>query len=89
MVNRLPAVLDVEAPGEAGGGVAVLDAQLAPGAVTIGVDRRLRHSEFAGDLLRRKMLVDQAQAFTFARGQQPDRIFSDGVARTHVSVSKR
>jgi hypothetical protein len=33
------------------GGVAILDAQLAARPVAIGVDRGLRHAEFAGDLL--------------------------------------
>jgi hypothetical protein len=49
MVN---AHLQVELAREAGGGVAVLDAQLAPRAVAIGVDRGLGHAQLAGDLLR-------------------------------------
>jgi len=84
MVNAAPRVVGpVELACEAGGGVAVLDAQLAPGAVAIGVDGSLRHAEFAGDLLRRQVLIDQPQAFAFARRQQPHRIFGDDVACGH------
>jgi len=46
-------MVNVELPGQAGGGVAVLDAKLAAGPIAIGVDRGLRHAEFARDLLRR------------------------------------
>jgi hypothetical protein len=45
-------MVNVELAGELGRGVAVFDAELAPGAVAIGVHRRLRHAELAGDLLR-------------------------------------
>jgi len=45
-------MVDVELAGETGGAVAILDAELAPGAVAIGVDRRLGHPELPGDLLR-------------------------------------
>jgi hypothetical protein len=84
MVNG---AFSVELPGEARGGVAVLHAQLAPGAVAIGVDGSLRHAEFAGDLLGRQMLIDQPQAFTLARREQAHRIFGDDVACTHVDSS--
>jgi len=45
-------MVNVELPCELGGRIAVLDAELAAGAVAIGVDRGLGHAEFAGDLLR-------------------------------------
>jgi hypothetical protein len=45
-------MVNIELPRHAGGGVSVFDAQLAPRAVAIGVDRRLGHAQFAGDLLR-------------------------------------
>jgi hypothetical protein len=45
---------------QAGGFVPVGDAQLAPSAVAVGVDRCLRHAEFARDLLRTQVLVDEA-----------------------------
>jgi hypothetical protein len=79
----------VELPGHAGGGVAVLDAQLSPRAVAVGVDRSLRHPQFAGDLLGREMLVDQAQAFTLTRREQPDSVFKCRIARRHQAHSKR
>jgi hypothetical protein len=43
--------VSVELPRQARRGIAILDAQLAAGAVAIGVDGSLRHAEFAGDLL--------------------------------------
>ena len=84
MVNR---AFPVELTGNAGGGVAVLHAQLAAGAVAIGVHGSLRHAEFAGDLLGRQVLIDQPQAFAFARCEQAHRIFGDDVACTHVDSS--
>ena len=84
MVNG---ALPVELTGEARGGIAVLHAELAAGAVAIGVDGSLRHAEFAGDLLRRQMLIDEPQAFTFARREQAHRIFGDDVAGAHVDSS--
>jgi hypothetical protein len=47
MVNNV----NVQLARKARGGVAVLNAKLAARPVAIGVDRRLRHSQFAGDLL--------------------------------------
>jgi hypothetical protein len=79
--------LSVELTGDARGGIAILHAQLAAGAVAIGVDGSLRHAEFAGDLLRRQMLIDQPQAFTLSRREQADRIFGDDVACAHVDSS--
>ena len=84
MVN---AALDVEHAGETGGGVAVLDAQLAPRAIAIGIHRSLGHAEFAGDLLRRKMLVDKPQAFPLTRCQQSYLIFDNGVTHWHSQSS--
>jgi hypothetical protein len=75
--------IPVELTGDAGRGVAILDAQLAASAVAVGIDGSLRHAEFAGDLLRRKVLVDQAQAFALARREQPHRIFGDDVSCGH------
>jgi hypothetical protein len=66
MVNVVP-------PQEARGLVAIAHAELAPGAVAVGVHRRLRHAQFAGDLLGAQMLIHQAQAFPFALRQQLDR----------------
>ena len=86
MVN---AAVCVELAGQPRRGVAVLDAQLAARAVAIGIDRGLRHAEFAGDLLRRQMLIDQPQAFAFARREQPHRIFGDDVSYGHGDDSKR
>jgi hypothetical protein len=75
--------VNVQLAGQARGGVAVLDAELAAGAVAIGVDGSLRHAEFAGDLLGRQMLIDQTQAFALAWREQPHRIFGDDVACSH------
>jgi hypothetical protein len=44
-------MVNVELTGEPGGGVAILDAELAARAVAIGVDGSLRHTELARDLL--------------------------------------
>ena len=60
-------MVNVELAGEPGGGVAVLDAELAARAVAIGVHRCLGHAKLAGDLLGRQVLVDQAQAFALSR----------------------
>jgi hypothetical protein len=82
-------MVNVELAGEARGGVAVLDAELAPGAVAISIDRGLGHAELAGDLLRRKMLVDQPQAFALPRREQAHLFIGNGVARPHSGASKR
>ena len=79
-------MVNVELAGEPGGGVAILDAELAARAVAVGVHRGLGHAEFAGDLLRRKMLIDEPQAFALARRKQPHRIFGNDVPCAH-SVS--
>jgi hypothetical protein len=80
-------MVNVELAGEPRGGVAVLDAELAPGAVAVGVDRSLGHAEFAGDLLGRQMLVDQTQAFALAGRKQPHRVFGNDVACDHSGSS--
>ena len=79
--------VNVKLARQARGGVAILHAQLAAGAVAIGVDGSLRHAEFAGDLLRRQMLIDEPQAFTLARREQAHRIFDDDVACSHSDSS--
>jgi hypothetical protein len=52
--------------------VAVVDPELAARAIAVGVDRGLRHTQLAGDLLRAHVLVDQPQAIALARGEQFD-----------------
>jgi hypothetical protein len=80
-------MVNVELTGQPRGGVAVLDAELAAGAVAVGVDRSLGHAQFAGDLFRRQMLVDQAQAFALAGRKQPHRVFGNDVACDHSASS--
>jgi hypothetical protein len=70
-------MVNVELAGEAGGAVAVVDAEFATGAVAIGVDRGLGHAKFAGDLFGGKMLVHQPQAFTLPRRKKPSWIIHD------------
>ncbi len=78
-----------ELSGEPCGGIAVLDAQLAPRAVTVGVDRGFRHAQLAGDLLGREVLVDQTQALPLTGREQPDWILGDETPRPHNASSKR
>ena len=78
---------DIQDAGEAGGGVAILDAQFAARAVAIGVHRGLGHAEFAGDLLGRKMLIDQPQAFALTRCEEAHRIFRNDEACDHSASS--
>ena len=66
-------MVNVMSPQEARGLVAIAHAELAPGAVAIGVHGRLGHAEFAGDLLGAQVLVHEAQAFALALRQQLDR----------------
>jgi hypothetical protein len=80
-------MVNVELAGEARRGVAVLDAELTPRAVAVGVHRSLGHAKFAGDLLRRQMLIHQAQAFAFARCEQPHRILGNDDACDHSESS--
>jgi len=85
MVNRRgERPLDVELARQPCRGVAVLDAQLAPGAVAVGVDRRLGHAQFAGDLLRREVLIDQPQAFALTQGEQAHEVVPTVVSRVHA-----
>jgi hypothetical protein len=79
--------INVQLPRKARRGIAVLDAQLAAGAVAVGVDRSLRHAELAGDLFGGQVLIDQAQAFALTRREQSHRIFGDDVACSHSDSS--
>jgi hypothetical protein len=80
-------MVNIELAGEAGGRIAILHAELAPGAVAVGVHRGLGHAEFARDLLGRQVLIDQAQAFALAGRKQPHRVFGNDVARDHSASS--
>lgn len=82
-------MVNVELPGEAGGGVTVLDAELAAGAIAVGVHRGLGHAELAGDLLGGQVLVDEPQTLALARCEQPHRIFGDDISCDHSASSKR
>jgi hypothetical protein len=68
---------------EAGGLVAIVDPQLAARAVAIGVDRGLRHPQFARDLLGAQVLIDQAQTVALARRQELDPRISRGGGFAH------
>ena len=57
---------------QAGGFVAVVHAQPLARLVEVGVDGVLGDAELAADLLGAQVLLDQAQAFTLARGQELD-----------------
>ena len=70
-------MVNVELTGEAGGAVAILDAELAASAVAIGVDRRLGHAELAGDLFGGQVLIDQPQAFALTRRKKRRWIVGD------------
>ena len=73
-------------PHHARGGVPVVDAELAAGAVAVGVHRRLGHAELARDLLGAQMLVDQPQAFALPLREQVQRL-GDGVGPSrHASA---
>jgi hypothetical protein len=80
-------MVNVELAGETRGGVAVLDAELAPRAVAVGVHRGLGHAQFAGDLLRRQMLVHEAQAFALAGREQPHGILGNDDTCDHSAIS--
>lgn len=82
-------MVNVKAARQAGGGVAILDAQLAAGAVAIGIHRGLGHAQFAGDLLGRQVLIDEPQTFALARSQQVHVIVVDVIAGAHQATSKR
>lgn len=76
-------MVNVELTGEAGGAVAILDAELAPSAVAIGVDRRLGHAELTGDLFGGQVLIDQPQAFALTRRKKRRWIVGDSRSRAH------
>jgi hypothetical protein len=80
-------MVNVEFAGEASGGVAILNAQLAPRAVAIGVDRGLGHAELAGDLLGGQVLVDKAQAFALTLREQSHGIFGNDAPCAHGDAS--
>ncbi len=61
----------------------IADAELLARPVAIGVDRRLRHPEFAGDLLGAEVTVDQSQAFALPRGQKLDWVCGDLLRCAH------
>jgi hypothetical protein len=81
--------MNVELPHEPGRLVAIGNAQLAASPVAVGVDRRLGHAEFAGDLLRTQMLVDKPQAFALALGKQLGGMVRAVVPHGHDGLSKR
>jgi hypothetical protein len=76
-------MVNIELAHETRRGIAIVDAELAAGAIAIGVHRSLRHAQFAGDLLRRQMLVHKAQALTLSGRKQADRIDGRCRARGH------
>src|SRR6185312_9172205 len=79
-------MVNVELPGEARGGVAVLDAELAARAVAVGVHRGLGHAELAGDLFGRQVLIDQPQAIALTWCEQSHRVFGDDVPCAHATT---
>jgi hypothetical protein len=70
-------MVKVELAGQAGGAVAVVDPELAPGTVAIGVDRGLGHPQLPGDLLGGQVLIDQPQAFALTRRKKRGWIVRD------------
>jgi hypothetical protein len=80
-------MVNIQLARQARGGIAILDPELAAGAVAIGVHRGFRHAEFAGDLLGRQMLIHQPQAFTLSRREQAHGIFGNDVTRDHGAGS--
>jgi len=79
----------IELPRDPRRGVTILDAELAAGAVAVGVHRGLGHPELAGDLFRRQVLVDETQAFALTGGEQSHGIVDDVVSCSHAECSKR
>jgi hypothetical protein len=65
------------------GVISVARAQFPPRSVAIGVDRRLGHAQFPGDLFGAQMTIDQPQAFALPRGQAFDRVLSHGLRLAH------
>ena len=59
----------------ASGFVSVIDPQLAPRPVAIGVDGGLGHAQLAGDLLGAQVPVHQAKTFPLARRQKLNGVF--------------
>lgn len=65
------------------GVIAVVSAQFPPRSVAIGVDRRLGHAKFSGDLFGAQMTIDQTQAFALPRGQAFDGVLSHSLRLAH------
>jgi hypothetical protein len=82
-------MVNVELAQQAGGGVAVVHAELLAGAVAVGVDRGLGHAELARDLFRRQMLIDEAQALALSGREQSDGVRRGVRARSHDLATKR
>lgn len=74
---------------QARGLVAVVDAKLPARAVAIGVDRGLRHPQFARDLLGAQVPVDQPQALPFPGGEKRHWINVSVKGFPHSVSSKR
>jgi hypothetical protein len=73
----------------AGRGVAIAHAQLASGAVAIGVDRGLGHAKLTGDLLGAEVSIHQPQAFPLTRRQKFDATIGHSLSCPHRVNSKR
>ena len=69
--------------------IAVGDPQLAPRAVAVGIDRRLGHAQFAGDLFGAEMLVHQAETIALTLREQFDSGRRDLGVRLHLAGSKQ
>ena len=80
-------MVNVLAAQQARGFVPVGHAELAPGAVAVGVDGRLGHAQLAGDLFGAEVLVHQAQALALALRQQLDGVAYGVRAHGHTRGS--
>ena len=63
--------------------VAVRHAQLAPGAVAVGIDGGLGHAQLPGDLFGAQMAVHEAQAFPLPGRQELDTVLDDILRLAH------
>src|SRR5438128_1970571 len=85
-VRRLmyqPLIFPAVAGDDAGGLAAALDSQRVNGAADALVDGMRRDAELGGDLLRRQMLVDEAQAIELSRRESRDPPGHHIVRRSH------
>ena len=82
-------MVNIELAHQAGGGIPVIHAQLSPRAIAVGVHRGLGHAQFAGDLLGRQMLIDQAQALALSGREQADGVGLGVRAYGHRADNKR